>query len=61
MRTLPDGGVNEPEPLPPKKEHLFGQSRASDLVRSIPGNTLLTKKLNHYFELNFCKQCIYQQ
>jgi len=39
--------------FPPKKEHLFGKSCTSDLVRSMPRNTLLTKALNHYSELNF--------
>jgi len=46
--------------FPPKKGRLFGKSRASDFVRHIPGNTLLTKALNHYLGLNFCRQCIYQ-
>jgi len=45
---------------PPKKGCLFGKSHVSDFVRHIPRNTLLTKVLNHYFELNFCRQCIYQ-
>ena len=45
----------------PKKGCHFGKSRASDFVRRIPGNTLLTKALNHYLELNFCRQCIYQR
>jgi len=44
----------------PKKGCLLGESHASDFVRPIPQNTLLTKVLNHYFELNFCRQCIYQ-
>jgi len=46
---------------PSKKGRLFGKSRTSDFVRCIPGNTLLTEVLNYYFELNFCRQCIYQQ
>ena len=46
---------------PPKKGRLFGKSRTSDFVRRIPGNTLLTKALNCYLELNFCRQCIYQR
>ena len=44
-----------------KKGRLFGKSRTSDFLRHIPGNTLLTKALNYYLELNFCRQCIYQQ
>ena len=61
-KTLPDGQVDRPEPLlHPKKGCLFGKSRASDFVRRNPRNTLLTKALNYYLELNFCKQCIYQQ
>jgi len=52
--------VDGPEPLfPPKKGRLFSKSRASDFVRRIPGNTLLTEALNRYLELNFCRQCIY--
>ena len=42
---------------PPKKGCHFGKSRASDFVRLIPENTLLTKVLNHYLELIFCRQC----
>jgi len=62
VRTSPDGRVNGPEPLfPPKKERFFGKSRASDFVRCIPGNTWLSKALKYYFELNFCRQCIYQR
>jgi len=62
-RTLPDGWVDEPETLfsPSKKGRLFGESCTSDFVRCIPGNTLLTKALNYYFELNFCRQCISQR
>jgi len=30
-------------------------------VRCMPRSMLLTKVLNHYRELNFCRQCIYQQ
>jgi len=46
---------------PTKKGCLFGKTRASDFVRCIPGNTLLTKALNNYLELNFCRQCIHEQ
>jgi len=61
-RTSPDGRVDGPEPLfPPKKGRFFGKSRASDVVRCTPGNTLLTKALNYSFELKFCRQCIYQR
>ena len=61
-RTSPDGRVDGSELLfpPPKKGCLFGKSCASDFVRNISGNTLLTKVLNYYFDLNFCRQCIYQ-
>ena len=45
----------------PKKGCLSGKSRASDFVRYIPGNTLLTKALNHWLELNFFRQCFYQR
>jgi len=62
VRTSPDGWADEPEPLfPPKKGRLFGKTRASHFVGRIPGNTLITKALNHYLELNFCRQCIYQR
>ena len=42
--------------LPPPRRDAF-------LVRvtHILGNTLLTKVLNYYFELNFCRLCIYQR
>ena len=61
-RTLPDGQVNGPEPLfPPRKGRLVGKSRTSDFVRGIPRNTLLTKALNHYLELNFCGRRVYQR
>ena len=61
--TSADGRVDEPEPLfpPPKKGRLFGKSCTSDFVKHIPGNTLLTIVLNHYFELNFCRQHVYQR
>jgi len=60
-RTSPDGWVDRSElSSPPKKGCLFGNSLASDFVRRILGNTLLTKALNYYFELNFCRQWIYQ-
>ena len=45
----------------PKKGCLFGKSCVSHFVRCIPGNTLLTKALNHYFQLKFCRQWIYQR
>jgi len=45
---------------PDKNGCLFGKRRVSDFVRRIPGNTLLTKTLNYYLELNFYRQCIYQ-
>jgi len=58
---LMDGSTGLNLSSPPKKGRLFGKNRASDFVRHIPGNTLLTKALNYYFELNFCRQCIYQR
>ena len=57
---LTDGWMGLNLSFPPKKGRLFGKSRASDFVRRIPGNTLLTKVLNYYFDLNFCRQWIYQ-
>jgi len=56
-----DGSVGLNLSSPTKKGHLFGKSLTSDFVRHIPRNILLTKALNHYLELNFCRQCIYQQ
>ena len=57
---LTDGSTGLNLSSPPKKGRLFGKSGASDFVSRIPRNTLLTKALNHYLELNFCRQCIYQ-
>jgi len=61
VRTLPDRQVNGPESLsPPKKGCVFVKSHASDFVRPITGNTLLSKALNDYLELNICRHCLYQ-
>ena len=58
---LTDGSTDLNLSSSPKKGCLFGKSRTSDFVRRNPGNTLLTKVLNYYFELNFCWQWIYQR
>jgi len=58
---LTDGSTGLKLSFPSKKGRLFGKSRTSDFVIYIPRNTLLTKALNYYFELNYCRQCIYQR
>jgi len=58
---LTDGSTGLNLSSTPKKGRLFGKSRASDFVRRNPGNTWLTKALNYYFELSFCRQWIYQR